>query len=177
MNNQTSFETTNRARAFASRIKPIRSKSLRDFLKLYYLTFILQKDISTKYKWPRKPKIRPGLRFIQINAPCRKSKAQDCLRAIQLTRDVFLEHELETRRLLTRIDTDSYKRLLKEISPIFEDVARILGIRAKDPRKKAKFQDVRTNLRIVAHTIEQSSGVFTPRDCAKIIRELENWFY
>lgn len=177
MNNQTSFETTNRARDFASRIKPIRSKSLRDFLKLYYLTFIMQKDVSIKYKWLRKPKIRPGLRFIQINAACGKSKAQDCLRAIQLTRDVFLRHELETRRPLTRIDRDSYKRLLKEISPIFEGVARIFGIRDEDPRKKIKFRDLRTKLRNVAHTIEQSSGVFTHKDCAKIIRELANWFY
>ena len=163
---------------FQSRIKPIRTKTLRKFLKIYYHAYVkksgefarVRKTTVTEryiafwklipeeelpageryeeraeggFWWIRererilKPKIWPGIWRIQTALKCSKATAQDYLRAVQVTRKYFVQHELQKVR--------------KVLVNAAECVEQISDKKKREGKGKEGFE---------------------PEDCAKILREL-----
>ena len=70
------------------KIRSIRSKNLRNFLEIYFYTY-LAPDKRLTESHLRTPKIAPGLRGIQSFLGCSKATAQDYLGAVYVTRQFF----------------------------------------------------------------------------------------
>ena len=137
---------------FQSKIEPIRPKTLRNFLKIYYYAYI-KKGKFLEYLFTgelldqtrkegknrtRKPKIWPGIWRIRTYLEnCSKATAQDYLRAVQVTRKYFVQHELQKVR--------------KVLVNAAECVEQISDKKKREGKGKEGFE---------------------PEDCAKILREL-----
>lgn len=172
---------------FLSKIRTIRSKNLRNLLKIYFYTHVEENQENNpvipkhvrEYMQEKPPKILPGLRIIQRFLGCSKTTAQDYLRAVYITHEIFVARAIEKSRKkkpFIRIKRKDYKQLLKDLSYRFAATSTLLGVRMETVRKKIKLSDARKMLMYAVTDIENSSGVFTPQDCAKIIREFASWF-
>ncbi len=167
---------------FISKVQPIRSKNLRNFLKTYFYIYVQEnKENNPMFpKWltehiqKRAPKIWPGLRAIQNFLHCSKGAAQDYLRAIHIAHEIFVAHEIKSRKkkLLVPIKRREYEKLKGDVAREFNQAVKALAFRK--PRTIAI--NTRNSLRVVATLIRNSTGAFTPEDCAKIVREIASHF-
>lgn len=182
MEKESIFDKSTAVGKFLSRVKPIRVESLKKFLVLYYSCYVRpfveagkrQKPNLTKSLRSRRPRIYPGLNYIQDIMECSRATAQDYLRVMQITYDVFVKSEIQRRRILERIDKKDYDVLLRDLSRIFKDVA----VRLESRKKGADttiLHDVRQSLNAISMVIKQAPGVLTPKDCAKIFEEFASW--
>jgi len=170
-------------------LKGVRSKNLQNLLKIYFYTYVdrgqeknpmissCAKDYMEKKEWnmnsgARRPKILPGLRSIQRFLDCDRSTAQKYLRAIHIIHEIFVKCE----KPLVRIRKKDHVLLLRFISYDFEAMTKFLGIQKPNVRKECNLAKARECLISAAGEIEtRANGVFSPKDCAKIIRELASW--
>jgi len=120
----------------------------------------------------RPPKILPGLVAIQNFLGCSKGTAQDYLRAVYITHEIFMTQELEKikkKRLLLRVKRKDYDQLRRDLAVLFDEAVKGLGVRGKTKAFNAK-----KSLRGAAGLIRNSPGAFTQEDCARIIMDLAN---
>lgn len=162
---------------FTSRARTIRSKNLRNFLNAYYYTYVMQTDenpLITKaaaaYSQGRPPRVRPGLRVLQRYLRCSRATAQYYLRAIDITRTIFVQSEIERNRKekpLIRIAKKEYRDLLRDVVIPFEQISKIM----KSDLEASELFQIRTLLCEVAAVLAKQSGVYTSEESAKIIQE------
>lgn len=164
---------------FSSKVKTIRSKNLRNFLNAYYYTYVMQETdqnpLITKeaavYSQERPPRVRPGLRALQRYLRCSRATAQYYLRAIDITRTIFVLSEIERNRKekpLIRIAKKEYREVLRDVVVPFERISEVM----KSGLGASELFQIRTLLCEVAAVLSRQSGVYTPEDSAKIIQEL-----
>jgi hypothetical protein len=152
-----------------SKADKIRSKNLRNFLWLYYYAHLhtSQEDnplISKLERYrieSRAPRVFPGLRPIREFLGCSKGAAQDYLRAIYITREIFLATPIERKK---------YEQLRKDLVPNFEEISKLLFLKQIKPNERAK--KMRALLYDSSKQISEQTGFFTPKECAQIIEEL-----
>lgn len=101
---------------FQSKINPIRSKTLRNFLEIYYYAYVNKTkfspfnasfvrevlDLQRKEGINRtyEAKIWPGIWRIRAILDCSKATAQDYLRAVDITSKYIIEERQEFRKKL-----------------------------------------------------------------------------
>lgn len=177
-------ENFERAREnFDSRVRTIRSKNLRNFLTIYFYTYVYE-DQTGEFAvlrlrgkptpW-RKPRFAPGLRAIQELLQCSRATAQSYLRAINVTHEIFMRYEAEKykkEKLVERIKAKDLKELRNDLANLFEKAADSLGVK----RVGVEGSGARKYLSAAAGRALQSQGALTPKDCAKIFQELASWF-
>lgn len=164
---------------FNSKVRTIRSKNLRNFLTIYFYTYVYEaaesNPLITKearaYSRERPPRIPPGLRVIQRFLECSRATAQYYLRAIDITRKIFVSCEIEKSRKekpLVRITKRDYDEIKRGLVGLFEQISKTM----KNQLTASQTSRIRKLLYEAATQLSNSSGVFTPKDCAQIIQEL-----
>jgi len=178
---------------FESKIKPIRPKTLRKFLKLYYYAYVKKNgeflaplfNVELVHQarkegihWPSKIKTWPGIRFTKMKLSCSKATAQDYLRACDVTDEYFVK----PMQHLVNMKRKNFNKLLKELGMLSENAAKSLGAKDEKVSKKAILQTIRNLMRDAAERVERVSNKkkkegkgkegFTPEECSKILREL-----
>jgi hypothetical protein len=162
---------------FDSRVRTIRSKNLRNFLNAYYHTYVTQaveNPLITKeasvYSQKRPPRVRPGLRVLQRYLQCSRATAQYYLRAIDITRTIFVQSAVEKSRKekpLTRITKMEYRDLLADVGGPFELISTIMK-HGLDASNLFRIRNLLTEVKVI---LANQSGVYTPEDTARIIEE------
>jgi hypothetical protein len=123
------------------------------------------------YSQERPPRIPPGLRVIQRFLGCSRATAEYYLRAIVITRKIFVNSEIEKSRKekpLVRITKRNYHEVRGHLAALFEQISKMLKNQLTAPQTSY----IRKLLYEATTLLSNSSGVFTPEDCAQIIEEL-----
>jgi len=170
----------NQSANFNSKARAIRSKNLRNFLTIYFYTYVheaaesnplITKEARAFRSHERSPRIPPGLRVIQRFLGCSRATAQYYLRAVDITRKIFVNSGIEKSRKekpLVRITKRDYYEVRGDLVGLFEQISKIL----KNQLTASQTSSIRKLLRQAATQLSNSSGAFTPEDCARIIQEL-----
>jgi hypothetical protein len=166
---------------FASKIKSIRPKTLRNFLLLYYYAHLHPSKENNPLIPPkarerierRAPRVFPGIRQIRNFLACSKGAAQDYLRAIYINREIFGAASTPQQTQIEHIHRKDYEQLLKDLIPNFEQISKLLSLKQIAPRQRAN--QIRILLTDTSRQISEQTGFFTPNECTQIIKELANW--
>jgi len=166
-----------------AKVKYVRSKNLRNFLKIYFYAYIktnpntspLYSKTAMKYREKHPPRVFPGLATIQQFLQCEKSTAQDYLRAIQITREIFVTKD-QKQEAFKYIQERKQLQLLKDLSPRFEKISKAIFLNTPQKSISRIKLETRKILHEVAELISEQVGVFAPNECAQIVRELADWF-
>ena len=167
---------------FLTKVESIRSKNLRNFLTLYFHSYVdtdrktnpIFSEIAWEYREKHPPRVFPGLATIRKILKCEKTTAQDYLRAIYITQEIFFAKN--QREALKPIRKREYNQLLKDLSPLFNEICKLFSIDNQKALPTANKQLIRERLNKAAKIISEQSGGFAPDECAHIVRELANWF-
>lgn len=169
---------------FKSKVRVIRSVNLRKFLKIFYYAYLqpagennplISKEAREKMQ-EKPPRVFPGLRSIRSYLRCSKGAAQDYLRAVYIVREIFGATDERQQSQLVPIQGKKYEQLLRDLAPCFEQFSKLLLSIEHDISIQRTKKQIRVLLSNTAKKIAEESGFFTPDECAKIVRELADWF-
>ena len=148
---------------FLSRVERIRVRSLRNFLRLYFYAYVLQKGLTSSGL--RRPKVFPGWRGVKSFLGCSKDTAIDYLRALKLMHEIMAVE----RGLPPLVKDSEYGKLLNK-------AAKQMASACKDLRGNPASMELYKVLREIARDLRCMSASFTSNQCAKIIDEIASWF-
>jgi uncharacterized membrane protein len=174
---------------FLSKIKTIRSKNLRNFLRVYFYTYVHESHENNllisrqlrEYMQRRPPRVFPGLRPIQGFLCCTKAAAQDYLRAVHITHEIFVRrakasNEQLGREQLTPMKRGQYEEVLRDVAQCFEHATKPLRTSSRDSiAEHSNLSKLRNALLKASELVANHSGVLTSDECARIIGEMASW--
>lgn len=165
------------------KVKGIRSKNLRQFLEIYFYAYIyttpgnspLHSDMANQYRAEHPPRIFPGLAAIQRYLKCQRTTAQDYLKAVHITREIFAT-KTQQLQALHYIRKKKHDRLMIDLSSKFEGISKQISASIPKNEKARVNVEIRKLLEEVVQLISEQKGIFTVDECTRIVREFASWF-
>lgn len=167
---------------FLLNVDSIRPKTLRKFLKIYFYAYsedcqdnnpLITKS-AREFMQRHNPRVFPGLRIIQRYLGCSKATASDYLRTVNITHEILAKLDDSQETQLAPIGKSDFQRLLWDLSPNFDKIAKSLKFKKYFDDPQAIRLEIRESLLNAAETISEKSCALASKECAQIIRELAN---